>query len=1199
MDHLDHTLDNKHNTSRYFVEKRQVAWAVLLGVLAWGFFGYLHMPQRKDPEIPVRETVAIAHWPGIPAGRVEELLTKPVEQAMAKNTKVTEIRSITRDGVAYVYAKLDEAVDDTAKELDDLRLKLDALQLPAGAQPVELVKDFGDTATLMLTVASPRVDEADLALRAQQMGRTMQPGRIAIFFPHARSLDATALARLTGRLADWLSEEKLLAGPHVLQGSGFIGFDAVSTHSPSEISAALKRLMEQRLRAPELQPDIWQPIVVRTSPELPAALTAVAGAKYSYRELDRFTEQIEKTLKTLGVVGRVNRSGLMPEQVELTYSQDRLGGVQLDPATLRNALASRSSLSSSGGVDTSARAVTLASGGDFQDARQIGDVLIPSATRDAPPARLSELVDVERGYQSPARFMNFHQWRDEHGHWQRARAITLDIQMRSGEQIGHFSQEADRELNTLLMRLPADLIVHRTSDQPLQVTDNVQLFMGSLWEAIALVVLVSWIGFWEWRPALVMALAIPVTLAMTFGMMALLGLDLQQISIASLIIALGLLVDDPVVAGDAIKRELAAGRSRLFAAWQGPTRLARAILFATVTNIVSYLPFLLLKGDNRRFLFTLPVVMTCALVASRLVSMTFIPLLGYYLLREHREPSLAQRRRSGFGAFYYRVGSWAIEHRWRVLAGAGVLLALSFAAAGTLKQQFFPYERQYLSFVDVWLPQDSPVSATSAATAQAEAVLRDVANQYGREHHRSSPVLKSLTSWVGGGAPRYWLSSNPEPQLPNYGHILTQVADKEDTGALMPLWQGALNARISGATVDVRRLETSAPIGVPVAIRLSGNDLTDLRGQAASLKQILKNTGLSARVRDDWGEDALAVRLEVNNDKASLAGLSERDVTDAAAGALEGVNVGSMHELDHTIPIVLRLRMDERANLSDLSNLYVYSPDGATRTPLTQVAQIAYRLQPARIARYQQFRTITVSSFPLVGHLPSELLMAAMPQIKDLQTHLPSGVRLEIAGEYKEQMKGFGQLAVVMLISVLSIFFALVVQFRSAVKPLIVFAAIPFGIGGALTGLAVMGEPFGFMAFLGIASLIGVIVSHIIVLFDFIEEKHAEGEPLQQALLDAGILRLRPVLITVAATVTAFIPLAAHGGPLWEPLCYAQIAGLLVSTTITLLLVPVVYAVFVMDLKWVRWELAPETAHPPVEAEYYGELVSGVSSMKS
>jgi multidrug efflux pump subunit AcrB len=574
--------------------------------------------------------------------------------------------------------------------------------------------------------------------------------------------------------------------------------------------------------------------------------------------------------------------------------------------------------------------------------------------------------------------------------------------------------------------------------------------------------------------------------------------------------------------------------------------------------------------------------MTCALIASRLVSMTFIPLLGYYILKSKPEPSLAERRKKGFGAWYYRLGGWAIDHRWRVLSGAAVLLALSFGIAGSLKQQFFPYERQYLSFVDVWLPQDAPASATSQATAQAETVLRRVAEEYRHSEHKTNPVLKSLTSWVGGGGPRYWLSSNPEPQLPNYAHILMQVEDKEDTAKLLPRWQSALDAEVPGATIDVRRLETSAPIGIPVAIRLSGNDLATLRDQAGKLKQILDATGMAARVRDDWGEDAFGLHLSIDNDKAALAGLTQRDVATATAAALDGVNVGTMHDADHTIPIVMRLGMAERARLSDVSNLYISSSSSTARIPLSQVARVDYQLQPARINRYQQFRTITVSSFPIPGRIPSELLMAAMPRIKQLQEQLPAGVRLEIAGEYKEQMKGFGQLATVMLISVLCIFFALVVQFRSAVKPLIVFAAIPFGIGGALTGLAIMGQPFGFMAFLGIASLIGVIVSHIIVLFDFIEEKHAQGEPLREALLDAGILRLRPVLITVAATVTAFVPLALHGGPLWEPLCYAQIAGLTVSTTITLLLVPVVYAIFVLDLKWVRWETSGAQNQPRV-----------------
>src|SRR5262252_1890619 len=235
-------------------------------------------------------------------------------------------------------------------------------------------------------------------------------------------------------------------------------------------------------------------------------------------------------------------------------------------------------------------------------------------------------------------------------------------------------------------------------------------------------------------------------------------------------------------------------------------------------------------------------------------------------------------------------------------------------------------------------------------------------------------------------------------------------------------------------------------------------------------------------------------------------------------------------------------------------------------------------MQTEKLQRRNQFRTITISAFPVDGVLPSEVLNAAMPGLKALERSMPPGYTMEIGGEYGEQVKGFGNLAVVMLTSIAMIFLALVLQFRHAIKPLIVFAAIPFGIIGALIALWVMGAAFGFMAFLGVASLIGVIVSHIIVLFDFIEEKRVEGESLEDALLDAGIMRLRPVLITVAATVIALFPLAAHGGPLWEPLCYAQVGGLSFATVVTLLLVPVMYTIFIKDFGWVRWEKTPDEA---------------------
>jgi multidrug efflux pump subunit AcrB len=268
--------------------------------------------------------------------------------------------------------------------------------------------------------------------------------------------------------------------------------------------------------------------------------------------------------------------------------------------------------------------------------------------------------------------------------------------------------------------------------------------------------------------------------------------------------------------------------------------------------------------------------------------------------------------------------------------------------------------------------------------------------------------------------------------------------------------------------------------------------------------------------------------------------------------------------------------MEERSQLSDIRSLYVYSGEGSQKVPLQSISSIVYDMQTEKLQRRNQFRTVTVSSFPDEGVLPSETLKAVMPKLDELRQSLPVGYRMEIGGEHEEQVKSFKNLTIVLGISVTMIYLALVFQFKHAIKPLIVFAAIPYGVVGSLGVLWLMGTPFGFMAFLGIISLIGVIVSHVIVLFDFIEERHEEGEPLEQALLDAGIIRLRPVMITVAATVTALFPLAAHGGPLWEPLCYAQIGGLTIATFVTLLLVPVLYATAVLDLKVVRWETRAE-----------------------
>ena len=1182
MAHLNDAqiVERTHNTARFFTETRHVSWVLLIGTLLWGAYGFLNMPQRKDPDIPIRQALALCPWPGASAEKIEELITRRLEEKVAENVKVDKVESNTRTGITAVYITLVEGVTDTAKEFDDIKLKLDAItDLPQGAGPINFVKDFGDTAALMLTVASPRVSDAEITLRADTMRRSIEAtraaaagtSRVSLLANMPESVPLDLVRRAVRLFAEGAAREGMLKDARVFTGAGFVGVDGISSADDSTIQHYAQTFVRERLRASEFHPDAWPVIVVRDPADVRARLAAAAGDRYTYRELDDYTDLLMRAVKTLPMVSKVTRTGLLQERVYLEYSQERLASYGVTVGRLDEALGARNIAMPGGLLEVGDKNLTIDPSGEFKSEQEIGGVLVASST--GRPVYLRDIATVGRGYESPARFLNYFTRREADGSWRRSRAVTLAIQMKAGEKIGAFGAAVDAKLEEVRSQLPDDLIFARTSDQPRQVEEIIDLFMGSLWEAVALVVLVSLIGFWEWRSALLMALSIPITLAMTFGMMSVLGVDLQQISIASLIIALGLLVDDPVVAGDAIKRNLAAGHSPLVAAWLGPTKLANAILYATITNIVAYLPFLILPGDTGVFLYTMPVVIACSLVASRLVSMTFIPLLGYYLLRPKAEPTIEERRQSGFAAVYYRIGGLAIEHRWAFLAGSFVLIALGGVFMGQLKTQYFPQDLQYLSYVDVWLPEDAPASATGRVTLDVEAVVQRVADSYAQEHGTDSThVLKSLTTFVGGGAPRFWFSVAPEQSQPNYAQVLIELFDKHHTGHFLDALQPELNASVAGARLDVRQLEVGPPVGIPVSIRLSGDHVATLRQLAGKITAILREVPTATGVRDNWGPESFAIRLRTDSDKANLAGLTNYDVAASSAAAMSGQPVAVLHDGPDQIPVVARLRMEERAQLSDIQSLYVYASGGSQKVPLQSISSIAYDTQLEKILRRNQFRTITVSAFPTAGVLASEVLDAALPKLEALQRSLPPGYAIEIGGEREEQVEGFQDLAVVMTISIALIYLALVFQFKHAIKPVIVFAAIPYGIVGALAALWMMGSPFGFMAFLGVASLIGVIVSHIIVLFDFIEERHEAGAPLKEALLDAGIMRLRPVLITVAATVIALFPLAAHGGPLWEPLCYAQIGGLTVATFVTLLLVPVLYATAVLDLKVVAWQ---------------------------
>jgi multidrug efflux pump subunit AcrB len=1207
-------IEKTRNVPRFFVENPQVSWVLLAGVLVWGWFGYHSMPQRKDPDIPVRVAVASCSWPGATAQQVEQFVTRPIEDAVAENKTIHPgtaadygIRSVSIPGYAYVYVQLAEEVSDVKRQFSDINLKLNALnsQLPSGAGPISFQSDFGDTAALMLTIASPKADSVEIDIRARGIQSAIQTTRTArkseeqgapvtIVYSFPQSLSLSRTIKDAGQLFELQAQQAgIIRASHVIQGSGFIALDGVSTASDVSIRNFIQTFFETRLQRSDLHPDAWEPIIIRDPQETREQLANVAGDKYSYADLDDFSDLIARTVLGAPETSKVERRGVLPQAVYLEYSQDRLAAYGLQPAALGSVLSARNIIAPGGAFETGQEQVILNPSGQFQNINAIGDVAVSTSSVGA-PVYLRDLVEISRGYQSPAQYLNYYTWEDPKGQWQRSRAVTLAIYMRDQRQIATFGQSVDQKLAQLRKILPPDLIIAHTSDQPLQVKENIHLFLRALYEAIILVVIVSLIGFWEWRLALIMALAIPITLGMTFGVSYMLGIDLQQVSVATLIIALGLLVDVPVVAGDGIKRGLAAGLPRDIAAWLGPTKLATAIFFATLTNIIAYLPFLMLTGNTGEFLRSLPIVMTAALLCALVVAMTFVPLLGYYIQRppKKKELTVEEKRQRGFYGFYNRLVGRAIQHRWLVLAGSVLFLLAGGFIASHLKQQFFPEDVQYWFYLDIWLPNGVPLAATSDAAVRAEHVVRQVVEDSAKtvaKEESGKHLLTSMTSFIGGGGPRFWFSISPEAAQTNYAQVIVQVRDKEATPKLIGPLQAALNKQVPGAWITVRQLQTN-PVETPVEILISGQadtdprtesqDIQTLRTLASQAMNIVRQSSGVAVLRDDWAPDSPQVKIEIDPDRANLVGITNADVANSSAAAISGASVGTFKEGDKSIPIVARLRPQDRAQLSQIKSLYVYSSRQDTRVPLLSVASVRNILETGRIRRREHFRTISILCFPAPGVLASEVLGPIESKLKDLQSRLPPGYQLQMGGEKAKQDDGFLNLAVVLLISLVGIYLALLVQFKNAVKPLLVFAAAPYGAIGALIALAIMGTPFGFMAFLGVASLIGVIVSHVIVLFDFIEEMHEKGEPLERALPDAGIERIRPVMITVGATILALFPLALEGGPLWKPLCYAQIGGLAVATFITLLLVPVFYAIFVLDLRWIKWEATedPERA---------------------
>lgn len=1175
MSQSHHPVPTNGGLAQYFVEKRGVAWLCLIGLLAWGWVAYHGLPQQEDPKIPMRSALVVTQFPGATSDKVEDLVTKPLEKKIAELSTIDEIKSETRHGTSVITVSLQPQTEaKIAQDWDRLRAKLSEVKMPDGARAPFLNTDFGNTITLLYAISSDPINDGEVAARtslvrdaiASVRGGKPAAGRgaVVVFYPAAvgRDFHNAHVHRFTDGLA-----QRCLAGDFaVVERGGLLVVEFATTAERSALEAYMADFIRGFAGTDgEPHPDFSAPFFLLGDEDPAPRLRALGMPRHNYRALEKVAENFEDELRQIGDVGRTSRIAIVPENIYLDYSSAKLAALQITRSQVNTAVANRNAVIPGGTFRTEGLNLPVQVTGEFKGEDELLDTVVASGT-DGTPIYLRDIVRVQRGYENPLGFhLNFFSRAKPGAELQRQRAVAVSIEMREGAHIGKFYEEVKSLVEKFQKRQPDGIHVAALSNQPASVDERIELFIHSFAEAVVIVVLVALL-LMDWRSAVVVAAAIPLTVAFTFGGMQLMGIPLHQISIAGLIIALGVLVDDPVVAADGINREIAHGQPRGIAAWLGPVKLARPIMYGTVINIAAFLPLVLLPGDKGAFIYALPVVVTLALIGSRLVSMTFTPLLGYLILRGQKGLEEGAEVRSFF-LFrwvdrsilwalprYQHILERALHHPWRTLTLVYGLLILSFGLAPFFGKQFFPPAERNQFIIDLEMPKNASPTQMRDTTNRVAEILRGHA------------AIDNFAVFYGGTAPRFYYNISPKEPAAYLAQIVINTYDMHVVVPLLAELRKEIDAQVPGARILARQLEQGPPVDYPIQVQITGPDLTVLRSLADQYAAAIRQHG-GYKAHDDLGQRLPTLRIDVDQDRANTLGIDNQRVGSLASVAFAATRITDLREGDHLVPVNLRLRRDEITEADRIRSVYVESTR-AGMIPLESFAKISVEPAFATIPHFNQLRTVTVKSLAPVGVLPATVLEHARADLAHI--HIPAGYTVNLAGEEKELNKTRKEMGIVFGISLAAIFLAIVLQFGSVSKSLVVMATVPLGLIGAFSGIVLFQTNMGFMAFLAIVSLAGVIVSHIIVLSDFIEEARAEGMPLRRALVHAGLVRLRPVIVTVLSTVCGLIPLAEKGGELWRPLTAVHIVGLLCATLLTLVVLPVIYLVFAEKLKWIE-----------------------------
>jgi len=864
---------------------------------------------------------------------------------------------------------------------------------------------------------------------------------------------------------------------------------------------------------------------------------------FTHRELRDYVEDIRSRLLHVPDVSSIEILGAQDEQIFAEFSTQQLAGLGIDRAALIAALQAQNAVSPSGSLQTGDEKLLLQVSGAFRSEQ---DILAVNFLSNGRLIRLRDIAQVRRSYADPPQPMFRVNGQP---------AIGLAIAMSEGGDILALGRNIKAEIHDAIADLPLGIEPTLVSDQPAVVRTAIGEFMTSLWQAIAIIMAVSFVTLGI-RAGAIVALSIPLTMAIIFPIMEWLGIDLQRISLGALIIALGLLVDDAMTTIDVMTSRLAQGDSKEHAATFAYQTLAFPMLTGSFVTAAGFVPIGFARSAAGEYTFSIFAVVTIALIVSWFVAVLFAPLLGVVLLAKPggtAEPGVVVR-------IFRSLLVGAMRMRWLTIVATVACFVIALLALPYVPRQFFPASDRPELVVDLALPQNASIYATDQAASRLDALLK------------GDPDVARWSTYVGRGAIRFYLPLDVQLPRDSLAQAVVVAKDVAARKRLQSKLEQSLAEQMPGVVARISPLELGPPVGWPVQYRVQGPDIAQVRSIALRVAQVLGGNGQVKDVNFDWIEPSRKVRISIDQDQARLLGLSSRALAEVLNAVMTGTPITQVRDNIYLVDVIARAQDEQRISLSTLQGLQLPLPNGRT-VPLSQVASFDFVQEYPLVWRRQRVPTLTVQADVASGTTPEAAVQALAPEIATLSKDLPKGYRIDVGGTVEEsaqsQASVFDKVPLMLLLMVVF----LMAQLHSFSRLALVLSVVPMGLIGIVIALLVFGQPLGFVAILGILALFGMIARNAVILIEQIETERAQRPQIWDAVVEATLSRFRPIMLTAISTVLGFIPIAPT--VFWGPMAFAIMGGLFVATILTLIVLPALY---------VAWFRVKEPSHEMLAA---------------